>query len=190
MTPYHQLSDHELTVLLKEGDQFAYTQIFERYKGILYKHAFRLLGDQEESNDVIQDLFLKLWHKRAEMNFNVSLSSYLYNAVRNRIFDIITHQKVATKYLDSIKAFVEQGDYITDNEIRAKELANIIEREIAALPAKMRIVFEMSREGNLSYKEIGEKLGISDKTVKQQVHNAVKILKLKITSYLSLFPFL
>jgi RNA polymerase sigma-70 factor (ECF subfamily) len=183
-------TDQELVALLKQGDQFAYTEIFEKYKVILYKHAYRLLGDEEDSNDVIQDLFLTLWQKRIDLNFKVSLSSYLYSSVRNRIFDIITHQKVAAKYLASIKTFVEQGDYITDNHIRTKELSLIIEKEIAALPPKMREIFELSRDERLSYKDIAEKLGISDGTVKQQVYNAVKILKLKINSYLSLFPFL
>lgn len=190
MTDYSGFNDFELANLLKEGDQYAYTEIFERYKGLLYKHAFRLLNDQEEANDIIQDLFLTLWQKRSDLNFRTSLPSYLYSAVRNRIFDLITHQKVASKYLDSIKAFVEQGDYITDEQVRGNELSRIIEREIASLPPKMRKVFELSRAGELSYKEIGQQLNISDKTVKQQAYNAVKILKLKINSYLALFPFL
>jgi RNA polymerase sigma-70 factor (ECF subfamily) len=190
MAKHRDLTDLELVAHLKKGDHVAYTEIFERYKVILYKHAYRLLGDEDESNDVIQDLFLTLWQKRTELNFKISLSSYLYSAVRNRIFDIITHQKVAAKYLASIKAFVEQGDYITDNHIRTKELSLIIEREIAALPPKMREIFELSRDERLSYKDIGQMLGISDGTVKQQVYNAVKILKLKINSYLALFPFL
>lgn len=190
MTDYSVFNDFELAKLLKEGDQYAYTEIFERYKGLLYKHAYRLLSDQEEANDIIQDLFLTLWQKRAGLNLTTSLSSYLYSAVRNRIFDLISHQKVASKYLDSIKAFVEQGDYITDEQIRSNELSRIIEREIASLPPKMRKVFELSRTGDLSYKEIGQQLNISDKTVKQQAYNAVKILKLKINSYLALFPFL
>ncbi|MGO4699600.1 RNA polymerase sigma factor, partial [Paenibacillus sp. 2TAB26] len=106
MTDYSEFNDSELANLLKEGNQYAYTEIFERYKGLLYKHAFRLLNDQEEANDIIQDLFLTLWQKKAELNFRTSLSSYLYSAVRNRIFDLISHQKVASKYLDSIKVFV------------------------------------------------------------------------------------
>jgi RNA polymerase sigma-70 factor (ECF subfamily) len=190
MTDYSEFNDSELANLLKEGNQYAYTEIFERYKGLLYKHAFRLLNDQEEANDIIQDLFLTLWQKKTELNFRTSLSSYLYSAVRNRIFDLISHQKVASKYLDSIKVFVEQGDYITDEQVRGNELSRIIEKEIASLPPKMRKVFELSRQGELSYKEIGRQLNISDKTVKQQAYNAVKILKLKINSYLSLFLFL
>lgn len=184
MTNYGKFTDQELAALLKEGDQVAYTEIFERYKVMLYKHAFRLLNDQDEANDVIQDLFLTLWQKRDSLIFKTALSSYLYNSVRNRIFDQIAHQKVAARYIDSIRDFVEQGTYITDEQIRAKELSVIIEREIAALPPKMGEVFRLSREGDFSYKEIAQQLNISDKTVKQQVYNAAKILRLKVNSLL------
>lgn len=190
MTVYSKVTDQDLIALLKEGDQIAYTEIFERYKIILYKHALWLLNDQDEANDVIQDLFLTLWQKRNTIIFKTSLSSYLYTSVQNRIFDFIRHQRVVLKYVDSIRDFIDQGQYITDEQIRAKELSAIIEKEISALPPKMRKVFELSREKECSYKEIGQQLNISDKTVKQQVHNAVKILRLKVNLLLCIFPFL
>jgi len=186
MANYSKFTDQELAALLKEGDQVAYTEIFQRYKALLYKHAFRLLNEEHEVNDLIQDLFLSLWQKRDTIVFKTSLSSYLYSSVRNRIFDLITHKKVVARYIDSIRDFIEQGNYITDEQVRARELAVIIEKEITALPPKMREVFKLSRE-ELSYKEIAQVLNISDKTVKKQVHNAVKILKLKVTSLLIIF---
>src|ERR1700744_932485 len=158
MKNYSEYTDHELAVFLTEGDQFAFTEIFNRYKVILYKHAFRLLNNQEEANDVIQDVFIKLWQKKDALVFKVSLSSYLYTSVRNRIFDLISHQEVATKYVDSILSFMKTGDYIVDEQIRMKELTAIIEKEIAALPKKMREVFELSRQDELSYKQIGQQL--------------------------------
>ena len=187
---YAKHTDRELTALLGQGDEYAYTEIFERYKALLYKHAYRLLRDEDEANDIISDLFLALWQKRGSLNLHVSLSSYLYSSVRNRVFDLMSHQKVIARYLDSIREFIDQGHYETDERIRAKELATIIEREIAALPPKMREVFELSRSGEFSYKEIGERLNIREGTVKQQVYNAVKTLRLKIHSFLVLFPFL
>jgi RNA polymerase sigma-70 factor (ECF subfamily) len=187
---YAKHTDGKLIALLQEGDEYAYTEIFERYKVLLYKHAYRLLGDEDEANDIISDLFLALWQKRESLNPQVSLSAYLYGSVRNRIFDLMTHQKVITRYLDSISAFITQGHYETDERIREKELAAIIEREIAALPPKMRKVFELSRSGEFSYKEIGEMLIITEGTVKQQVHNALKTLRLKIHSFLVLFSLL
>jgi RNA polymerase sigma-70 factor (ECF subfamily) len=190
MALYQSLLDSRLAALLKDGDALAYTEIFERYKILLYKHAFRMLEDQEDSNDVIQDVFLALWQKRDTLTIKTSLAAYLYQSVRNRIFDRITHQKVIARYLSSIRDFIEAGQYTTQEQLRAKELAAIIETEIAALPRKMREVFELSRNEELSYKDIARKLNISDKTVKQQVYHAVKILRLKVNLLRTFLPLL
>lgn len=190
MTDFSKFTDHELAAILKEGDPLVYTEIFDRYKVILYKHAFQMLNSQEEANDVIQDVFLALWDKRDTLNLKTSLSAYLYSSVRNRIFDLISHQKVVSRYMDSIRDFIAEGSYTADGQVREKQLASIIEKEIAALPLKMRVVFELRRQDELSYKQIGQQLNISDKTVKQQVHNAVKILRLKLATISALMLFL
>jgi RNA polymerase sigma-70 factor (ECF subfamily) len=190
MALYQSLPDSRLAALLKDGDALAYSEIFERYKILLYKHGFRMLDDQEDANDVIQDVFLALWQKRETLTIKTSLAAYLYQSVRNRIFDHLTHQKVIARYLSSIRDFIEAGQYITEEQIRARELATIIEAEIAALPQKMREVFELSRNEELSYRDIARKLNISDKTVKQQVYNAVKILRLKVNLLRSILPLL
>jgi RNA polymerase sigma factor (sigma-70 family) len=97
-------------------------------------------------------------------------------------------KKIRANYTKSFQDFLDEGEYITDNYIREKEFSQIIEKEIAALPDKMRQVFELSRRQNLSRKEIAEKLNLSEKTVKNQITNALKILrgKLDIISFLIL----
>jgi RNA polymerase sigma-70 factor (ECF subfamily) len=182
MANQSKLTDHELATLLTEGDQIAFTEIFDRYKVMLYKHACKLLNNYDEANDVVQDTFAKLWEKRETLYINSSLSSYLYSAVRNRIFNLMSHQKVALQYLDSTFDFEARNNFIMDEQIMMKELAAIIENEIEALPPKMRTVFKLSRERS-SYKEVAQILNISDKTVKQQVYNAMKILRLKMRPY-------
>lgn len=189
MSLYSSLSDATLVSLLNQGDQEAYAQIFERYKAVLYQHAYRILQDEDESNDVVQDLFMVLWHKRDSFNINTSLSGYLYSAIRNRVFDIIAHRKVASKYLDSIRAFIDKGEFVTDEQIREKELAKIIEINIENLPARMREIFELSRNQELSYRDVAKQLQLSEKTVKQQVYNAVKILRRKLGNHLSFLLF-
>lgn len=190
MTDYDNLTDQELTSLLKEGDKLAYTVIFERYSEILLRHAYRLLTDKHESYDVVQDVFLNLWQKHTEIIFKTSLSSYLYAAVKNKIFNLLSHQKLVVRYAQSISQYMVEGYNITDDQVMERELSAVIEREINALPAKMREVFLLNKREGLSYKEIGDKLNISDQTAKQQVYKAVKILKPKIDSFLSTFPFI
>ncbi len=187
MADYSKYSDQELAALLVKGDSTAFAMIYNRYKASLYLHAFRTLRDEDEATDLVQEVFTNLWEKRESFSLKTSIASYLYGAVRNRVFNTIAHQKITSDYANSIQTFLDKGEFITDDLIREKELATIIDKEIAQLPEKMREVFLLSRNTDLSYKKIGEQLKISDKTVKKQVGNAVKILREKIKGSDSIF---
>jgi len=175
-----KLTDTELAALLKAGDQLAFTEIYDRYWTVLYLHARKMLRDEEEAKDIVQELFTSLWKKSAGLEFNISLSSYLYKAIRNAVFNHMAHQRVVNDYQKLLFEFLKEGELITEELLREKELAVLIEKEIQLLPPKMRTVFELSRKQHLSYKDIGYKLGISDHTVKRQVSNALGILRAKL----------
>jgi RNA polymerase sigma-70 factor (ECF subfamily) len=177
------LSDEELLKEFQAGNTQAFELIYNRYKGILYIHAYKMLRDEDEAKDVVQELFTKLYTKAGILLLKTTFSAYLYTAVRNRILDIIAHKKIKTDYLASLEEFVNRGAYTTDYFIREKELAFQIEKEVSLLPEKMRLVFEMSRNANLSHKEIAAKLDISDKTVKKQINNAIKLIKVKLNLF-------
>lgn len=181
-------SDQNLLQLLSEGSQASYTVIYDRYSELLFRHAYSMLEDRAEAEDVIQEVFLMLWTKRAEMTGARSLSAYLYSSVRNRILNHLSHQKVIDKYLRALPT--APLTYTTDERLREKELAAVIEKELAAMPPKMREIFLMSRDQQLSHKSIGEVLNISDKTVKQQVYKAVKLLKGRVEHFLKAIPML
>jgi len=187
MADFSKYSDQELAALLVKGDKTAFAIIYNQYKAALYLHAYRTLKDEEEATDLVQEVFTNLWDKKESFSLKTSMASYLYGAVRNRVFNTIAHQKITSDYASSIQTFLDKGEFITDDLIREKELAAIIDKEIAQLPEKMREVFLLSRNTDLSYKKIGEQLHISDKTVKKQVGNAVKILREKIKGSDSIF---
>lgn len=180
MDVYRSYTDVELTDLLRSGDHLAFTEIYQRYTNVLQGHAYSKLQDREEAIDLVQELFVSLWTKREGVVIHTTLSGYLYTAVRNRILNIILHKKVASDYITSLQDFIDHGEALTDHLVREKELTLIIEKEISALPEKMRAVFELSRKEGLSHKEIAEKLGLSEKTVKNQVNNSLKALKGKL----------
>lgn len=183
-------SDNELIQLTKQGDESAYSEIYKRYWGILFQHARKMLQDDESAKDIVQDVFAALWTKRNNLDIHTKLSSYLYGVVRYKIFDFIDRGKVQGSYLQSLEKFIDQGEYTTDNIWLQKELALQIEKETNALPAKMREIFVLSREQDLSYKEIAEQLNISDQTVKKQIYNAMKILRPKFGLYLLILSYL
>jgi RNA polymerase sigma-70 factor (family 1) len=180
MSVYHLNSDEELFVLIKEGNHLAYTEIFDRFYDILYLHALKILIDEDEAKDVAQELFEMIWMKRDSINLKGNVSSYLYACTRNIVLNKIAHKKVKYRYLNSLKEFIGQGEYVTDFYVRERELKVLIEKEISALPQRMSEIFKMSRVEYLSHKEIASKLGLSELTVKTQVKRALKILKPKL----------
>lgn len=174
---YSKLSDLDLFGLFKKGNQLAFLEIYDRYKVILQNHAYRKLGDMDEVEDILQELFIYLWEKRDTIHFSTSVRSYLYTAIRNRIINHFYRKHRESEYLNSLHEFVERGEFITDLAIREKEFAAIIQKEIDALPPRMREVFMLHRNHELTYKQIAEQLGTSEQTVATQVKNSLKVLR-------------
>lgn len=182
MGDYNLNTDDELLQLLKERNHQAYAEIYKRYWALLFRYSRKILQNDEESRDVVQDIFVMLWSKSETLDIHTSLSCFLYAAARNSILKRFQRGKVKTNYLNSLEKFIETGNNTTDHLVRNRELVKRIEQEVALLPAKMREVFELSRNAHLSHREIALHLAISDKTVKKQMNNALKILRLKLGS--------
>lgn len=181
MKDYKKFSDSELVQRLTESDQLAFNEIYHRYFHLIFVHTNRKLGNEEQAKDIVQDLFSVLWFKRDENLPSSNLAGYLFKAARNRIFDLFAHEKVKTKYLDSLKDYMANNIYEpTDHMIREKELNAYIEKQIQALPPKMKRIFEMSRKEYLTHKEIAIDLDTSQNNVSKQICNALKIIKLKL----------
>lgn len=180
MKAYHTCSDFELVDLLRSNDELAFREIYNRYNSLLYLHACKKLQNKEEAKDIIQEVFIMIWNKRKEFAAISNLAGYLYTSVHHKILDHVARLQTAVKYTASLQYFLDDNRYNADHRIREKQLSEIIDQEIAALPEKMRIVFELSRKNHLSHKEIAGELGISEETVKSQIKNALKILRLRL----------
>lgn len=186
---FRTASDDELLRLLKAGDQGAYAEIYDRYFDLLFRHALSMLKDEEGARDAIQDVFTVLWARHAELQISTSLSGYLYAFARNGVLKTIRHAHVADKYLLAMMQLGEGNEPSPETQLRQRELERIIEAEIDRLPPKMREVFVLSRYHHLSHKEIAEKLGLSENTVKRQTSNALAVLRKNLAKwfFLSLF---
>lgn len=190
MPEYNSLSDSELVALLREGDSLAYTAIYNRYKGLLYIFAYRRIHNREEAKDIIHELFLSIWVKRSDLYLTSSLPAYLYTSVRNAIIDLISHKKVSLRYIESFQQYILTEDNNTDHLVRHNALKILIDKEIDNLPRKMRQVFELSRKASFSRRQIAQELEISEQTVKSHMHLALKILRTKFGSLISILLFL
>ncbi|ERJ58992.1 MULTISPECIES: RNA polymerase sigma factor [Sphingobacterium] len=185
MNSYKQLSDQQLVILLKKEDRLAFAEIYERYAIVLYYKVNQILRDEDASKDVIQDLFTFIWERSDNLDENQNLSGYLYIASRSRVLNLIQKGKTKSDYLSEIGKFSEIVANETLEKLDEKELLRLVTNEIDKLPTKMREVFQLSRIEDLSHREIAQKLGISETTVKKQVQNALKILKQRLSMYSS-----
>jgi RNA polymerase sigma-70 factor (ECF subfamily) len=180
MSAYSAYNDLELTEFLRSGDHGAFTEIYNRYSGLLYVYVFKLLGDPDGAKDLVQELFISLWNKKADVEFTASLSSYLYSAVRYKFLKLIAHQKVKTEYAERFLLSMQEGISTTDNYMIEKELSRQVEMLVSYLPSKMARIFILSRMEYRSNKEIAAELNLSEKTVKNLMSQALKSLRLKI----------
>ncbi|WP_235884359.1 RNA polymerase sigma factor [Pedobacter hiemivivus] len=175
------MSDAKLVQLLQASDHNAYTEIYNRYFQLLFVHARKKLNDADLAKDILQEIFTKIWMKREIQLTATNLTGYLYTLMKNRILDLYLHQEVKTKYMRAAKSFIVTNKSSgTDALVREKDCSAHINQEIAALPPKMREIFELSRKNQLSYKEIAEKLNTNENNVSKQINNGLKVLKRRL----------
>lgn len=187
---YQDIHDRELFDLIKsEANVDAFKEIYDRYFDALFIHAMKRLRNKEEAQDVVQDVFTVLWSRKDNISLTESLPAYLFTAVRNRILNVISHKHVESNYIQSIQEFVNQEFCRTDHLLRENDLATLIDKEISSLPLKMQEIFVLSRKEHRSHKEIAKELQLSEQTVRKQVQNALKILRVKLTSILIILLF-
>ncbi|TND07841.1 MAG: RNA polymerase, sigma-24 subunit, ECF subfamily [Bacteroidetes bacterium] len=177
----------ELPVQISRGDQKAFEHVFRAYYQPLSRYASGLLGDRDAAEEVVQQLFCRLWEKRENFQVSGSLKSYLFRAVHNAVMNEIKHEKVKQAYMQNQVHDRPQQEQ-PGSALQAKELEGKIQAAIGELPEHCRHVFRLSRFEGLSYREIAEVLGISVKTVENQMGKALKTLRIRLAEYLHLLP--
>lgn len=177
------LTDAELVLLLKKGDHAAFAELYDRYAMMIYFKVNQMLRDEEQAKDLVQDVFMALWSKPELLKAESNLRGYLYVSSRNKVLNLIRDGKTKSDFLSAIAAYATEVSTETMDRLDERELMSFIAAEISKLPAKMRMIFELSRIEDLSHKEIALRLGISEQTVKSQVHNALVVLRAKLSNF-------
>lgn len=178
-------TDHILFERIKEGDEKAFEGLFRAYYPFLCSYATRILKDATAAEEIVQELFVKLWEKRSATHIGTSVKNYLFSSVKNLCLNHIRHAGVRDEYVKKIQ---QEQQYFSDEDAESESvLFEMLEAEIESMPEKRREIFRMSRRDGLKYREIAEKLNISVKTVEAQMGLAFKYLREKLQAYLTLF---
>ena len=180
-------TDKELAKGIKNGDMLAFDSIYQKYSKKLYVFIFGILKSQKDSEDIVQDVFTKVWEKRATINEFLSFQSYLFTIAHNTSISLIRKRANETNFVSHVKSIqTPNAESVESNETEFKELKEKLEKTINELPKRQKQVYLLSREEELSYKEIAEKLGISQNTVENHMVKALKYVRSHIDSnYLS-----
>lgn len=170
--------EKELLDLIRQDDKEAFDRIYTLYWEKLFLYVAKIIKDEDDAHDIIQDVFVSLWTRRQDLKIERSLNAYLFSAIRFKTLDYIHHSKMKVSLNVVHEEYPERGSVI--EKYSAKELAIQINSRIQELPLKMKKIFLLSRNEEMSYKEISKMLSISDKTVKKQISNALKLLRFKL----------
>lgn len=180
-------SERELLDLIKLSDKVAFTELYNRFWKELYYFALKKTGDEDDSFDVVQNLFIDFWDKRKAMpEIHGPLKNYLHGAVFFKLAKHFRvkgfkdkHQKNFEEFLklDNAAAFATDETELSDNERHYESIIQVIHTSIDEMPDKMKEIFLLSRSGKYSISEIAELLHVSPQTVKNQIGNAIARLK-------------
>lgn len=171
---------------LREGNKEIFEEIYKTYYTPLCYFCLRYVDDMEDSREIVQGLFLKIWIKRKELKINSSVKSYLFSSVQNYALNYINKQKIKQKYINNKEFHQQEHNENGHQKLEEEELRILIKSAILKLPKKRREIFELSRFGNLKYSQIAEKLTISEKTVEAQMSKSLVYLRQVLKEYVPL----
>lgn len=177
MTFVNKYTDMDLVKRLQESDEEALTIIYKAYWEVMYLAAYNLVKDRSVCEDIVQEVFISLWQRRAKLQIKVSLKSYLYTSTVYKVYDHFSKNKKMAKeeLFDNFENKIETSN--PETKLMHEELIHLLDSIIDTLPDKCKEVYKLSRENMLSNKEIAEQLNISQRTVEGHISKALKILK-------------
>ncbi len=168
---------------LETNIEMVFEYLFKSHFKALHAYAFTIIKEEMMAEEIVQNVFCRLWEKREQIEINQSAKAYLYRSVYNESLNYLKHQKVKATYQQHA---ARNKDLETHSAAKTehKELQFHLANALNELPEQCRTIFQMSRFEELKYREIASELGLSVKTVENQMGKALKILRTKLVDFL------
>ncbi len=171
-----------------QADEQAFEKLFADWRGPLHAYARAVLGDEALAGEAVQAVFCRLWERREQLRVQTSLKAYLYGCVYHECVSWMRREKSRRAYRSGVlRRMGNEADRSAErasDKAEAGELEERFRRALDELPEQCRAIFQLSRFGELKYKEIAEQLGIAVKTVETQMSKALKLLRRRLADYL------
>jgi RNA polymerase sigma-70 factor (ECF subfamily) len=184
LNAYSSYRDEQLLLLLKNGDESSFTELYQRYWRKLFGLAVYKLKNPSDAEEILQDIFLDIWRRRQNLNIQSNFSSYLSAALSYRVINYFARRHPG--HQPPVSDSSAPADHSTPEQLRAMELNEHIQQLVGQLPEKCQLVFRLSREEQLSNREIAEHIQISEKTVESHISRALRLLRAGIGLLLAL----
>ena len=181
----HELTDNEQWIEIQNGNKILFEGIFRKYYSMLCAFAISKLKDKELAEEITQEVFVKFWEKRADLDVS-NFKSYLFSSVNNTILNHFKHQQVRREHVAEMK--IVQEDSSEDLTVEYNELQDKLTSLILEMPEARQRIFRMVKIDGMKYKDVAEELGISVKTVENQMGSALKFLRKYLKDFFVLLP--
>jgi RNA polymerase sigma-70 factor (ECF subfamily) len=185
-----QLPDIDILIAIRQGNERAFEQLFKQYYTSLCRYADSIVKDLDDAEEVVQTVFVTIWEKRLDIEISQLLKSYLYRSVHNHCLNRLKHNKIKEVHQEYIGYFGEQHYEAVTEVIERNELEVKIREAIEKLPEQCKIIFKLSRFDELKYQEIANKMGLSIKTIENQIGKALRIMRVELADFLPAIIFI
>jgi len=174
---FENISDSDLAGKVKTGEKNAYQELFERYSPRIYQFSLSYLKNKSDAEELVQDIFLKIWEKREMLDVSKNIKSFIFKVAVNTIYDFIRHKNIENAFNDFARANFETDSNNTWHTVIFDEMTANLKELVAKLPEQQQKIFQLSKEEGLASEEIAEKLNLSKRTVENHLYRAVSFLK-------------
>ena len=183
MKEINSYSDEELMQEIKADNMFAFDLIYKKYSKKLYKFGYSLLKSHEETENLVQDVFLNLWENRNKVEKDSSIKSYIFAITYNSAISILRKKAMESKFVEYLKSLQIINEKPVNMELEYTELTNRINEIVYALPQRQKEVYLLHKVEALKYSEIAVLLDISVNTIENHMSRALKTIRKKLGNY-------
>ncbi len=184
-TSFPTCTGEQLVTIVRNGDVGAFCDLFNRHWDRVYNMVYARIKDRVVTEGMTQEIFMKLWDKRAELAID-NFSAYLYTCVKHRCINYIESRIVRKKYWERYKVYLPMQDDSTNKAIAFNELREALGNGLNTIPEKSKMIFRLSRFEGQSVKEIAGRMNLSEKAIQYHLTRSVKELRVYLKEFLSL----
>lgn len=170
-------NEAEFIKLLSQGNREAFKQLYTTYLNNLYKYIYSICYSKEISEEIVHELFLKIWENHQNLEHITAIKPYLYRAAKNLLLNHVQRMKAETRMIDIMELRAQNFNQLTDDKLIYNEYYRIAQKAISLLPEKRKQIFKLRLDDGLSLDEIALSLQISKSVVKKQLYSGISFVR-------------